>query len=92
MKAQDKLVIDFSNFIITTDCISNIWSVSLDATNCRLLLNTTEGNKVLGIEPLVFNECPYQDTVVIGGVGISREQLRECMQSIDRVNWLGIMG
>ena len=92
LKAQNKLVLDFNKFIVSTDCKSSIMDVSYDAINRNLLLNTTEGKEVLCIEPLVFKEYPSQDTEVIGLMGISREQLRECMQSIDRVNWLGIMG
>lgn len=92
MKAQDKLVLDFNKFIVSTTYNSMLNSVSYDATNRSLLLDSADGNEVMGIEPLVFNEYPNQDVEVIGGMGISREQLRDYLQSIDKVNWLGIMG
>ncbi len=89
--SNKKLVLDFSNFIVSVDCSAGITNVNFDETNCSLLLNTLEGCKSIDIEALLLEQYPY-DTEVIGCLNPCSDDVKLYLKTIKSINWLGVIG
>lgn len=89
--SNKKLVLDFSNFIVSVDCSNAITRVGFDETNCSLILSTLEGCKILNIEALLLNQYSY-DTEIIGCLIPNSNDIKLYLKTIKSINWLGVIG